>query len=298
MRTYVDCIHCYLKQAVICMTIAGTDEDKQHEVLYELMDTIKGFDRNETPCDNSTKILLQVYKSIGINDPYIKAKKDSNDLALEIFPKLKAMLENSSDRLYDSLKCSVAGNVIDLGINKTFDIDESLRQSQKAGFAKDDYKKFVTMLNKVDRVLVLGDNSGEIVFDKLLVEELVSMNKKVIYVVKGAPILNDATMEDAVYVGIDRIAEVVTTGSQYLGISLSNISQDLLELLHNTEVIISKGQANFESLEQEAWAKEKIFFLLKIKCECVGKVAEAQFGDLVFFTRNKKHCLYDSAEKI
>ena len=267
------------------MTIAGTGEDKQHEVLYELMDTIKDFDRNETPCDNSTKILLQVYKSIGMDDPYRKAKKESNDLALQLFPKLKSMLEHSPDRLYDSLKYSVAGNVIDLGINRTFDIDESLRQSQKAGFAKDDYKKFAAMLNNVDRVLILGDNSGEIVFDKLLVEELVSMNKKVIYVVKGSPILNDATMEDAVYVGIDRVAEVITTGSQYLGISLANVSSELLELLHNTEVIISKGQANFESLEQEVWAKGRIFFLLKIKCECVGQVAEAQFGDLVFFTR-------------
>ena len=285
MRTFVDCVHCYLKQAIICMTIAGTGEEKQHKVLYELMDTIKDFDRNETPCDNSTKILLQVYKSIGMDDPYQKAKKESNDLALQLFPKLKAMLENSTDRLYDSLKYSVAGNVIDLGINRTFDIDESLRQSQKAGFAKDNYKKFAAMLNNVDSVLILGDNSGEIVFDKLLVEELVSMNKKVTYVVKGAPILNDATMEDAVYVGIDRVAEVITTGSQYLGISLANISHELLELMHNTDVIISKGQANFESLEQEAWAKGRIFFLLKIKCECVAKVAEAQFGDLVFFTR-------------
>ena len=267
------------------MVIAGTDEDKQYEVLCELMDTIKAFDRSKTPCDNSTKILLQVYKSIGMEDPYAKAKKDSNDLALQLYPKLKGLLENSPDRLYDSLKYSVAGNVIDLGINKTFDIDESLRQSQKVGFAKDDYKKFATMLNGVDRVLIIGDNSGEIVFDKLLVEELVSMNKKVIYVVKGAPILNDATMEDAVYVGMDKVAEIVTTGSQYLGISLDNVAPELLQLMQNTEVIISKGQANFESLEQEAWAMGRIFFLLKIKCECVSQVAEAQFGDLVFFTR-------------
>ncbi|ACV63641.1 protein of unknown function DUF89 [Desulfofarcimen acetoxidans DSM 771] len=287
MRTFVDCVPCYLKQAIICMTIAGASEDRQHRILYELMDTIKGFDRDQTPCDNSTEILLQLYKSLGMDDPYREAKRESNDLALSIFPKLKVMLENSTDRLYDSLKFAVAGNVIDLGINKTFDIDESLRQSKEAGFARDDYEKFVAGLNNVDRVLILGDNSGEIVFDKLLVEELVSQNKKVTYVVKGAPILNDATVEDAEYVEMHRVAEVITTGSQYLGTSLANISPELLQLLQKTDLIISKGQANFESLEQEAWARERIFFLLKIKCDCVAEVAGARLGDLVFFTRDK-----------
>lgn len=267
------------------MNMAGVDEDRQHEILYRLMDDIKTMDRNRTPAENSTEILMKVYKQIGSDDPYKKIKKYSNDLALELYPKLKDRLKESEDRLYDALKMSVAGNVIDLGINRSFDIDASLKYSLKVGFSKDDYDKFIDKLEKVNEILILGDNAGEIVFDKVLVEELVGMGKRVIYVVKGGPVLNDSTMEDAVYVGMDRVAEVITTGSSYLGMPLNKISKQVRELLADTNLVISKGQANFESLEQEELAKDRIFFLLKIKCEGVSQVAGADLGDVVFFTR-------------
>lgn len=285
MKTYIDCIHCYLRQAVTCMTIAKVDEETQYKNLFELMDLIKNMDRNNTPAENSTKLLMKVYKQIGLNDPYQKEKKQSNDLALKLYPKIKDLLDKSDNRLYDALKISVAGNVIDLGINRTFDIDASLKYSLEVGFSKDDYDKFINKLNKVDEVLILGDNSGEIVFDKILVEELLQMNKKVTYVVKDRPILNDSTMEDALYVGMNNVAKVVTTGTNYLGTPLKYISDECLTLLKNADLVISKGQANFESLEHEELAKNRIFFLLKIKCEGVAEVAETKFGDVVFFVK-------------
>ncbi|WP_066637907.1 damage-control phosphatase ARMT1 family protein [Desulfolucanica intricata] len=287
MRAYIDCVHCYLKQAVSCMAAAGVDEDTQHEILYELMDFVKTFDRNDTPANNSTEVLLKVYERIGIADPYKDLKKHSNDLALKLYPKLKKILASSKDRLYDALKISVAGNVIDLGINRDFDIDESLKYSLEVGFSINDYDKFLNKLQKVNNVLFLGDNAGEIVFDKVLVEELVDMGKEVIYTVKAGPILNDATIEDAVYVGMDNVARVITTGSNYLGTSLNKISKEFEAILHSSNLVISKGQANFESLEQEDTVKEKVYFLLKIKCEGVGKTAGSKFGDVVFFTPNK-----------
>lgn len=285
MQASVDCIHCYLKQAVTCMNIAGINEDKQRQILFDLMDEIKIMDHKKTPAESSTDILLKVYRQINNEDPYREVKKKSNTLGLELYPKLKHYVKNSKNRLYDALKISVSGNVIDLGINRTFDIDASLKHSLTVGFAKDDYVKFVDRLGKMDEVVIVGDNAGEIVFDKPLVEELAGMGKKVTYIVKGGPVLNDATMEDAVQVGMNKIAKVITTGSNYLGVPLQKVSDEARTLLINSGLVISKGQANFESLEHEELARNKVFFLLKIKCEGVGKVAGADFGDVVFFTR-------------
>lgn len=285
MQSLVDCVHCYLKQAVTCMNIAGIDEDRQYQVLFELMDEIKTMDRERTPAENSTDVLLKLYKLLNNDDPYKEVKKKSNLLALEWYPLLKDFLRRSENRLYDALKISVSGNVIDLGINRSFDLNASLKHSLNAGFSKDDYGMFIKKLAGEDEIVIVGDNAGEIVFDKLLVEELSSMGKRVTYIVKGGPILNDATMEDAVQVGMDRVAKVITTGSNHLGAPLQKVSAETGKLIKEAGLVISKGQANFESLEHEETARGRIFFLLKIKCECVAKVAGADYGDIVFFTR-------------
>jgi hypothetical protein len=264
------------------MENAEIDEDVQYEVLYNLMDYIKSFDKNDTPAENSTRAILKAYEMIGVNDPYERAKKESNDAALLLYPKLKNIVENSNDSLYKALKIAVAGNIIDLGINRDYDINKALHHSLEVGFAKDDYILFEEKLRNVREVLFLGDNAGEIVFDKILVEEMIKREKKVVYAVKEGPILNDATIHDAAYVGMDRIAEIITTGSNYLGVSVNQSSPDFLEKLRSAELVLSKGQANFESLEGKDLTAAKVFFLLKIKCEGVGRVAQAEFGDIVF----------------
>ena len=284
MRVSIDCVHCYLKQAVSCMKMGGIDEDAQHEILYKLMDYVKDFDRTATPAENSTHVVLKTYELMKNDDPFKEAKRQSNDLALQLYPRLKELIDENGDRLYKAFRISVAGNIIDLGIRRSFNIDEELKYSMEIGFAKEQYRDFVKKLDQVDEVLFLGDNSGEIVFDKILVEELARLGKEVTYVVKEGPILNDATMEDAVYVGMDKVTRVITTGSRFMGVSFRHISPEFADKLYNAPLVIAKGQANFESLEQEEIAKDRIFFLLKIKCDEVAKAAGAPMGELVFFT--------------
>ena len=189
------------------------------------MDYIKDYDRADTPAGNSTLAVLKTYELINNDDPYKEVKKQSNDLALQLYPRLKDIIDENGDRLYKALKISVAGNVIDLGIRRSFNIEEELKYSMETGFAKDHYQAFAKKLEQVDEVLFLGDNSGEIVFDKILVEELVRLGKRVTYVVKEGPVLNDSTMEDALYVGMDKVARVMTTGSRFLGVSFKHISR-------------------------------------------------------------------------
>jgi damage-control phosphatase, subfamily I len=285
MKVGIDCVYCYLKQAVSCMSMIGVKEDTQHEVLYSLMEDVKNLDRNATPCDNSSEIIFKTYEQIGTQDPYVEVKRHSNDLALSLYPSLEDIVDTSEDKLYTSLKLAAAGNVIDLGIHKSFNIDEAITQSIEKGFVVNHYKEFRAALDKVDTVLILGDNAGEIVFDKLLVEQLLGLGKKVIYSVKSGPVLNDSTMEDAVYTGINKIAQVVESGSRYLGTPMTKLSEEFRDIVESSELIISKGQANYESITEETNLKDKIFFLLKIKCESVGEDARCPFGEMVFFKK-------------
>jgi len=267
------------------MVLAKIDEDTQHEVIYKLMDEVKQYNREETPAFNSTKALLKTYELIKIDDPYSEVKKQSNDLALALYPKLKEHLNTVDDRLYEALKISVAGNIIDFGPQRDFDVEKELNKIFKFGFTIDHYDKFLQKFETASNVLYLGDNAGEIVFDKILVEELTALGKKVTYVVKDGPILNDATMEDAVYVGMDKVANVITNGTNYLGTCINKLPDKVLDTLKNAEIVISKGQANFESLEHEEMAKGRVFFMLKVKCDYVAEKSGAKFGDSVFFTR-------------
>lgn len=285
MRSYTDCVHCYLKQAVSCMQLGGVDEDRQHEILYELMDIIKGFDRDRSPAWNSSVAVKKTYELMGVADPYHEAKMESNDLALKLYPELEEMVDRSGDRLHTALKISVSGNVIDLGINRSYDVHEGLRHSIEQGFSIDRYEDFKKRLQNTQDILILGDNSGEIVFDRILVRELRDMGKKITYAVKEGPVLNDATLEDAVYVGMDRLAEAVTNGTDMLGTNMEAVSDEFRQIYYRTPVIISKGQANFETLEAEPSAADRVFFMLKIKCVDVGRVAGADYGTYVFFNR-------------
>jgi len=285
MKVVVDCIPCYLKQAVNCMTIAGVDEDTQHRILYDLMDEIRLFDRAMTPAENSTRLLLKVYRRINNNDPYQEIKKKSNDLAMSLYPELKDHLSRSNDRILDSLKIAASGNIIDLGISKSFNLEQSLHGALHTGFARNDYDLFRSALRTAEKIVILGDNSGEIVFDRLLVEELARLGKKITYVVKGGPILNDATATDAAQAGLEPTALVATTGTNHLGFPLARVSPEVKKIFDEADLVLAKGHANFESLEHEAAARGRVFFLLKIKCESVGQVAGASLGDIVFLTR-------------
>ncbi|ABP67676.1 DUF89 family protein [Caldicellulosiruptor changbaiensis] len=281
MNALIDCIHCYLKQAVSCMEMANIPDERKKEVLYELMDFIKTLNPQDSPAYNSSLVLLKTYEIIQNNDPYYSAKKQSNALALELFESVRKKVFESKDPLYESLKAAVAGNVIDLGIKREFDIESELSHAFDFGFSIDDYPLLKKKLQNSKNIVIAGDNAGEIVFDKVLVEVLNQMGKNVYYIVKTKPILNDATLEDAKEVGMDKIATIVETGLGLLGIPKEFVSSQLKQLILNVDIVISKGQANFESLDEFEEIQDNIFYLLKIKCEYLAKKLNFKHGDLV-----------------
>ena len=286
MQVVADCIPCYLQQAITACRAAGLDDSGQQRLLAGLLPMIADLDPSKTPAENSTLVLFETCRLLGRDDPFSEAKAASNRLARTFLPSLEKIVEFSEDPLLTALKVAVAGNVIDMGINPRFDVNASIRQVLDSGFACCEAEPLRHLLQGGGRFVVIGDNSGEIVFDFLLLAQLWHYTHQLYYVVKGGPILNDATMEDAMSAGIDLLAEVVTTGSNYLGLIPELCGAPLRSLLEGADLVLAKGQANYETLEGTTLAGERAFFLLRAKCPCVASHLGVEPGESVL-VRNK-----------
>ena len=282
MNVVLDCIPCYIKQTINTLAQTEIHEEKAREIIHQTLSLFPRLDPQGSPAENSTIILRKVNELLGIEDPFDSAKKESNELALKLLPQLKERIRQSTDPLFMSLQIAVAGNIIDMGILKDFDVEESIREAMEKNFARDDYSSFQHRLKEAQEILILGDNSGEIAFDRLLAEQLSELGIEVTYAVKDRPILNDATMEDAAHVGMTEYIRVISNGSGFLGTILKDCSEEFKQAYKKADLVISKGQANYESLEALGKEDRRLYFLLRAKCEIVAKNLGVQLGEMVF----------------
>ena len=282
MNVTLDCIPCYIKQTINTLAQTEISEEKAREIIHQTLSLFPHLDPQGTPAENSTIILRKVNELLGIEDPFHRAKLESNDLALKLLPQLKERIRRSTDPLFMSLQIAVAGNIIDMGILKDFDVEESIREALENNFARDDYASFQQRLRGAREILILGDNSGEIAFDRLLAEQLSEFGIEVTYAVKDQPILNDATLEDAAYVGMTEHTRVISNGSGFLGTILKDCSEEFKQSYNKADLVISKGQANYESLETLGKTDRRLYFLLRAKCEIVAENLGVQLGEMVF----------------
>ena len=278
MKVYLDCIPCFLRQALEAARWATDDECSQRAVLDRVAQLISGLPLNATPIEMGREIHRAVRKVTGTDDPYREVKKQVNDRALELYSDCQSRVEASVDPLLTALKVAAAGNVIDFATNSVFDLNRSIEECLRDGVRMADYPTLKERLNDITDVLYLGDNAGEIVFDRLVVEQLTTLGKRVTYAVRGEPIINDATVEDASYVDMDKIALVVSSGSDGPGTSLRWCRAEFVDRFRDAELIISKGQGNFEGLSD---VKAPIFFLLKVKCPVVAQELGERLGQVV-----------------
>jgi hypothetical protein len=217
-----------------------------------------------------------VRQETGDADPYRAVKARSTRQALALYPKLKDIVADAEDPLDAAIRISIAGNIIDFGPNRAYDLWSAVERVLAQPFALDDSAAFRQRLTQADHVLYLGDNAGETVFDRVLIETL---DVSVIYAVKGGPILNDATREDALAVGLEKAAvEVVDTGVDAPGVILGRCSEHFKQLYDAAALIIAKGQANYETLSA---AGDKVFFLLQTKCPVIARDIGAPVGNII-----------------
>jgi len=206
----------------------------------------------------------------GEPDPYDQLRKDSNDMALGIRDTVRSRIEKADNPLKAALRFAVASNIIDYGARHDFDAMTALSDCLAQEFRIDDTAKLSREIDSTAglRILYLADNSGEIVFDGLVVEQLLKQGCKVTFAVRETPILNDVTMKDAVECGIDKICQVITNGTGCPGTPLSSCSTAFRRVFNESDMIISKGQGNFETLSE---IDAPIYFLLTVKCPVVRR---------------------------
>ncbi len=210
-------------------------------------------------------------------DPYQEAKKQSNDLVLGMYPELKEIVFKADNQFETALRLAIAGNIIDYGISNHFDLQGTIDKVLNSDFAVDDSVELKQALSQAKTILYLGDNCGEMVFDKLFIETM--MHPNLIYAVRGAPVINDATLDDAKYVGMDIVADVISNGYDAPSTILEHCSAEFMEVFDRADVIISKGQGNLEGLLGKT--DKDVYFLLMIKCEVIADALGVKKGDFV-----------------
>ena len=275
MRTYLECLPCFMEQALRASRIATHDETKIKRVLDEVGRMLSSIPIESTPPETGKIIYQKVSEITGIQDPYKEIKKKSTETALTLYPSLKNEIKKGQNTLLTAIRIAIAGNVIDFGANSHFNIEQEIEEILKKDFAICDYEKFKAKLNESNEILYIGDNAGECVFDRVLIEE---MKKPVTYVVRDVPIINDATYEDAVQAGIDKVATIISSGTDAPGTILETCNPEFKKVYDGAKFIISKGQGNYEALSNE---RGPIFFLLKVKCHIIANDIGVDKGDIV-----------------
>ena len=275
MKTFLDCLPCMMDQALRAGRIATDDE----RIIKKLLDAVgammKDIPLENTPPETGEIIYRKVREITGVTDPYKEVKKANIEEALSLYPELKKIVKESDNSLLTAIRIAIAGNVIDLGVNKKFNLVEDVRKILKQDFAILDFEKFEKQLEIAGSVLYLGDNAGESVFDKILIEEL---NKPVTYVVREIPVINDVTKEDAIASGINEVAEIISSGTTAPAVILRLCNNEFIERFNNSKMIISKGQGNYEGLSD---VKQPVFFLLKAKCFVIANDLNVEENDIV-----------------
>jgi uncharacterized protein with ATP-grasp and redox domains len=224
---------------------------------------------------------------LGDADPYRELKQQYNELALRLYPILEQKIQNAPDPLLMAISIAALGNTMDFGTDHPIDVEKDLETVGPEKFAKNNFPAFKAKLASAKLLFIIGDNAGEIVFDRLLIECIHRLHPSlgIAYAVRGGPAINDVTLEDATQVGLNSFCKVVT-GSASPGVILEEVSPEFRQLFdHEADVILAKGQGNFESLDEIPTPHADLFFLLKLKCPLVARLFQSPEGSLMFYRR-------------
>lgn len=279
MRTYFDCIPCFVRQALDAARLATDDERIHEQVVRQVLKLTAELDMSQSPPVIGQQIHRLIRNLVGQDDPYRKIKGRFNNLALKLYPELRKQIVSSNNRLETAIRLAIAGNIIDFGVNGSVnesDLNEAISESLTADFDNMQLQSFQDSIEQAEEILYLADNAGEIVFDRLLIEQIPI--EKVTVVVKGFPVINDATMEDAVVAGLPRIVEVIDNGSDGPGTILESCSPTVRSRFSTADLAIAKGQGNYETLSD---VNKSIFFILKAKCPVIARDLRCEVGEMI-----------------
>ena len=278
MRTYLECVPCFLRQALDASRMATDDPVVHDRVVREALRLAAEMPFDRSPPWMGQQIHRLLRNATGDSDPYREVKRRSNALALSLYPTLQGHVRESADPFATAVGLAIAGNVIDFGCRTQIEDDE-VRQTVDDAIERPLNEAEVTDLRHAVEsardILYLADNAGEIVFDRLLIEQM--PKDRVTLVVRGSPVINDATREDAAVAGLDSLVSVMDNGSDVPGTILESCSPAFVSRFERCDLVIAKGQGNYETLGGE---NGNVFFLLKVKCPVIARDIGCKTGQM------------------
>ena len=291
MRLEPECIGCLFNQILRAFKTIKPDiaSDIVISAQKKLMAYLTNVDINKTSAPIVGQFAYNLVAEIlGLEDPYQHLKDEYNQLALELYDEVKAIVDSAKDPLYEAIAVAALGNTIDFAAQHQMDLIGDIKNFSLQSFKINDYNEFKKSLEIINRnegqLLILADNSGEIVFDKLLVETIKKLysDLEIIVAVRSKPIINDATLKDAEFIGLTNIVKVIES-SPVPGIDLPSATEEFKKYFHEKNgIILSKGQGNFETMYGMEIPNKELFYLLKAKCVLMERIFKAKIGDLIF----------------
>lgn len=275
------CVGCIINQSVKVSDAINASDKLSKKLVSTVNDMSKDFSYEQSPPEIASYVYEKMALIANKADLYDEVKKHSTQKALSFIPLLKNKLSSSKDKLLTATKIAVAGNVIDLAAEVEFDLEDELDKIFHTEFAYNDFDKLEHELKSAKSVVILGDNVGEHIFDFMFVETLKELFPDVnyTYMVRGNPIINDVTMKEALECGFDKLCDLVDSGVNTPGFAYNRATDDAKKLFNKADLIISKGMGNYECLSPSH--RDKICFLLKVKCGVVAKSLDKEIGDIV-----------------
>jgi uncharacterized protein with ATP-grasp and redox domains len=279
MRIYLDCMPCFIKQSLDAAKHATEDVNIHEKVVRGVIDLANNLDMSQSPPVIGQKIHRLVRDLVGVEDPYHKVKKEFNNLALKLYSEMRNLIVESRNSLETAVRLAITGNIIDFGVNSTLqetELKKTISQCLSEELSNMQFESFRNSINEAQDILYLANNAGEIVFDRLLIEQMPI--DKVTVVVKGAPVINDATMKDAVIAGLPEIVDVIDDGSDAPGTILESCSKSFRDRFDKADLVIAKGQGNYETLSD---ADKNIFFILKAECPVIARDLGCEVSEMI-----------------
>jgi len=287
MKIWPECISCIIKMSLDVIRTSIDDETQIKRFLSEILKLkpLRGENYFITSPEITREVWYKIREFSGLEDPLKSQKEEQNRRALRLYSEVKGLIQRSNDPVLESLKLSILGNSLDsMGDIRGFPIEEMLKLLNGSWIDLKAVEELRRKIGEVRKIIFLGDNCGEIVFDKLFIETLRNLyDIEVVYITRTIPVLNDALLKDAFFVGLDEVATIMENGidEPLPGTFLSMASEEVRDLVNDSSLVISKGLGNFDTLSEDETLRGKISFLLRGKCYPSCTAHQVPFGGLI-----------------
>jgi len=275
------CVECIINQSRRVTEAIKADDTLSRRIVDYVEASGEHFDFTKSPPVVAATIYEQMAELAGMDDLYAELKQHATEKAKTFLPQLRTELQNSSNKLLTAIKIAVAGNVIDLAAEVTFDLHEEMEKVFETNFAYDDFEKLQISLENASSLLYIGDNVGEHIFDYLCIETLQELYPllEIYYMVRGNPIINDVTMVEAKEAGFDKLCNLVDSGVNTPGFAYERANKASQKLFDEADLVITKGMGNYECLSPSP--RTNLCYLLKVKCNVVANSLGQSVGDII-----------------